>query len=204
MSFTAESMSLDFTAKSIPAFRWSSVIRSSTLAHRSHDGIGLLEAGTPHRLVSAGRRDPLSQFAACSSTSVSRRNLRQIAALQHGISNRHYDMSGNVVEMRPKAQSPSTSPLAEEKAIGSMMWSMELGGMGKSATALIEAVVQTNLQAMQELVRVDSAKALLKLQQRFACDYMAALTRGTMAIVDAIEAARYARAALAASQPAAA
>jgi hypothetical protein len=113
-------------------------------------------------------------------------------------------MSGNVVEMRPKAQRPSKSPLAEEKAIGSIMWSMESGSIGKSTTALIEAVVQTNLQAMQELLRVDSPKALLKLQQRFACDYTAALMRGTMAVVEAIEAAGKGRAALDASPPAAA
>jgi hypothetical protein len=28
---------------------------------------------------------------------------------------------------------------------------------------------------------------MLELQQRFACDYMAVLMRGTMALVDAIE-----------------
>jgi hypothetical protein len=59
--------------------------------------------------------------------------------------------------------------------------------MGKSTTALIEAVVQTNLQAMQEMLRAENPKAMLELQQRFACDYMAVLMRGTMALVDAIE-----------------
>jgi hypothetical protein len=113
-------------------------------------------------------------------------------------------MSDNVVEMRPKAQSPSKTPLAGEKAIGPMMFSMEFSGMGKSTTALIEAVVQTNLQAMQELLRVESPRALLQLQQRFACEYVSALMRGTMVLVDAIQAAGCARAALAASPPAAA
>lgn len=112
-------------------------------------------------------------------------------------------MSGNVVEISPKAQRPSNNPLAGEKAIGSMMWPMESGGMGKSTAALIETVVQTNLQAMQDLLRVDSPKALLELQQRFACDYMAALMRGTMALVEAIEASGKARAPFDASPPAA-
>jgi hypothetical protein len=80
-----------------------------------------------------------------------------------------------------------------------MTRSMEFGGVGKSTTALIEAVVQTNLQAMQELLRAENPRDLLKLQQRFACDYMAVLMRGTMELVDAIEAAGYAGAAWSAS-----
>jgi hypothetical protein len=65
---------------------------------------------------------------------------------------------------------------------------MEFTGMGKSTTALIKAVVQTNLRAMQELLRAENPKAMLELQQRFAYEYMAVLIRGTMALVDAIEA----------------
>jgi hypothetical protein len=61
--------------------------------------------------------------------------------------------------------------------------------MGKSTTALIAAVVQTNLRAMQELLRAENPKAVLELQQRFACEYMAILMRGTAALVDAIESA---------------
>jgi hypothetical protein len=76
---------------------------------------------------------------------------------------------------------------------------MEFAGMGKSTTALIDAVVQTNLRAMQELLRAENPQDLLKLQQRFACDYMAVLMRGTMALVDAIEVAGYAGVALSAS-----
>jgi hypothetical protein len=98
-------------------------------------------------------------------------------------------MSDKVVEIRPKAQRPATTPLAEGKAISPMMWSLEFGGMGKSTTALIDAVVQTNLRAMQELLRAENPKAVLELQQRFAGEYTAALMRGTMALVDAIEAA---------------
>ena len=37
-----------------------------------------------------------------------------------------------------------------------MMWSMEFAGMGKTTAALIEAVVQTNLGAMQELLRAET------------------------------------------------
>jgi hypothetical protein len=77
----------------------------------------------------------------------------------------------------------------DRKAATSMMWSVDSGGMGKSITALIETVVQTNLQAMQELLRADDSKVVLELQQRFVRDYIAALMRGTMALVNAIEAA---------------
>jgi hypothetical protein len=70
-----------------------------------------------------------------------------------------------------------------------MIWSLEFGGLEKSTTALIEAVVQTNLRAMQELLRAENPEAMLELQQRFACNYTAALMRGTMALVDAIESA---------------
>jgi hypothetical protein len=86
----------------------------------------------------------------------------------------------------------------DRKAATSMMWSVESGGMGKSITALIETVVQTNLQAMQELLRAENPQDLLKLQQRFTCDYMTVPMRGTMALVDA-QAAGYAGAALPAS-----
>jgi hypothetical protein len=98
-------------------------------------------------------------------------------------------MSDKVVEMRPKAQRPTTTPLAEGKAVSPMMWSMEFTGMGKSTTALIAAVVQTNLQAIQELLRAENPKAVLELQRRFACEYAAVLMQGTMALVDAIESA---------------
>lgn len=91
-------------------------------------------------------------------------------------------MSDNVVELKAKA----APPLAEVKAVGPSLESMNIG---KSTTALIEAVVQTNLQAMQELLRADGPADLLKLQQRFARDYMTALMRGTVAMVDAVEAA---------------
>jgi hypothetical protein len=98
-------------------------------------------------------------------------------------------MSNNVVEMIPKAQRHATTPLAEEKAVGPMTWSMESANIGKSTSALIAAVVQTNLQAMQELLRAENPKAMLELQQQFACAYMAVLMRGTMTLVDAIESA---------------
>ena len=96
-------------------------------------------------------------------------------------------MYDKVVEMRPKAQRPATTPLAEGKAASPMMLSMEFTGLGKSTTALIAAVVQTNLQAIQELLRAENPKAMLELQQRFACEYAAVLMRGTMGLLDAIE-----------------
>jgi hypothetical protein len=98
-------------------------------------------------------------------------------------------MSKNVVEMTPRAQRLATTPLADGKAVSPMMWSMEFTGMGKSTTALIAAVVQTNLRAVQELLRAENPKAMLELQQRFACEYAAVLMQGTMALVDAIDSA---------------
>jgi hypothetical protein len=64
---------------------------------------------------------------------------------------------------------------------------VQLVATGRSTAALIEAVVQTNVRAMQELLRAENPKAMLALQQRFACDYIAVLMRGTMALVAAIE-----------------
>jgi hypothetical protein len=96
-------------------------------------------------------------------------------------------MSDKVAEMMPEAQRPATTPFAEGKAVSPMMSSMDFTGMGKSTTALIEAVVQTNLRAMQERLRAENPKAVLELQQRFACEYTAVLMQGTMALVDAIE-----------------
>jgi hypothetical protein len=59
--------------------------------------------------------------------------------------------------------------------------------MGGSITALIEGVVQTNLRATQELLRLENPEALVELQQRFVRDYMAALMQGAMTFVNAIK-----------------
>jgi hypothetical protein len=98
-------------------------------------------------------------------------------------------MSDKVAEMMPEAQRSATTPLAEGKALSPMISFMEFAGMGKSTTALIDAVVQTNLRAMQELLLAENPKAMLELQQRFACEYTAVLMQGTMALLEAIESA---------------
>lgn len=115
-------------------------------------------------------------------------NRQPIAALQHGTLTGHH-MTGKVVAMRPRAQMPATTPLADGKAINPMIWSMEFGGMGKNPTALIDAVVQTNLRIVQQMLSAKSPEDMLQLQQQFASDYMAFLLRGTMAIVDEIKSA---------------
>jgi hypothetical protein len=102
---------------------------------------------------------------------------------------RDYGMSDKVAEMMLEAQTPATTPLAEGKAVSPLMSSMEFTGMRKSITALIEAVVQTNLRTMQELLRAENPRAMLELQQRFACEYTTVLMQGTLALVDAIESA---------------
>jgi hypothetical protein len=98
-------------------------------------------------------------------------------------------MSNNVIEMTPKIQRTATTPLVEGKAVSPMVLPMEFIGMGKSTTALIAAVVQTNLRAVQELLRAENPKAMLELQRRFAHEYAAFLIQGTTALVDAIKSA---------------
>jgi hypothetical protein len=98
-------------------------------------------------------------------------------------------MSDTITEIMPEAQRPATTPLAEWEAVSPMMSPVDFTGMGKSTTALIEAVVQTNLRAMQELLRAENPKAVLELQRRFACEYTAVLMQGTTALIDAIESA---------------
>jgi hypothetical protein len=102
----------------------------------------------PGLLISA----TLSQLLRCSME-------HQIGAL------RNVGQSGGDEAESPKA---SRRTFAEGKAANPMMWSMEFTGLGKSTTALIAAVVQTNLQAIQELLRAENPKAMLELQQRFA------------------------------------
>ena len=68
-----------------------------------------------------------------------------------------------------------------------MMSSEDFTGMMKSTAALVEAVVQTNLRAAQELLRAENRKAVLELQRRFVREYTAVLMQGTMTLVGAIE-----------------
>jgi hypothetical protein len=96
-------------------------------------------------------------------------------------------MSTNVIKMTTKSPSPTTTSLRERKSVSPMMLPMEFIGMGKSTTALIAAVVQNNLRAMHELLRVENPEAMLELQQRFAREYVAVLMQGTIALVDAIK-----------------
>jgi hypothetical protein len=98
-------------------------------------------------------------------------------------------MSDKMTEMMAEAQRPLATRLAEGKTVTPMMSPMDFTGMVKSTAALIEAVVQTNLQATQELLRAENPKALLELQQRFVCEYTAVLMQATMTLVGAIESA---------------
>jgi hypothetical protein len=98
-------------------------------------------------------------------------------------------MSDTITEIMPEAQRPATTPLAEWEAVSPMMSPVDFTGMGKSTTALIEAVVQTNLRAMQELLRAENPKAVLELQRQFVREYMSVLMQGTMTLVNTIESA---------------
>ena len=51
---------------------------------------------------------------------------------------------------------------------------------------LVEGVVQTNLRATEELLRLTNPSAVLELQQRFVRDYMSALLEGSVEIVRAV------------------
>lgn len=57
----------------------------------------------------------------------------------------------------------------------------------QSMAALIEAVVQTNLRAAQEMLDMTTPNRLAELQERFIRDYMEALINGTLTLVQAIQ-----------------
>ncbi len=61
-----------------------------------------------------------------------------------------------------------------------------LHDMRQGMAGLIEAVVQTNLRATQELFRLTNPTAIIDLQQRFVRDYMDTLMQGTATLVRAV------------------
>jgi hypothetical protein len=61
-----------------------------------------------------------------------------------------------------------------------------LRDMQQGVAGLVESVVQTNLRATQELLRLADPAAMIELQQRFMRDYLDALMQGTATLVHAI------------------
>jgi hypothetical protein len=61
-----------------------------------------------------------------------------------------------------------------------------LRDMQQGVAGFVEGVVQTNLRATQELLRLTDPAAVIKLQQRFMRDYLDALMQGTATLVHAI------------------
>jgi CBS domain-containing protein len=64
------------------------------------------------------------------------------------------------------------------------------GGMQdlqRSVSATVERVVQTNLQATQQLFRLNNTAGLVELQQRFTGEYLNALMEGTCNIVRTLQ-----------------
>lgn len=61
-----------------------------------------------------------------------------------------------------------------------------LRDMQQSVAGLVEGVVQTNLRATQELLRLSDPATIIELQQRFMRDYVDALMQGTATLVHAI------------------
>src|SRR3569623_1995914 len=61
-----------------------------------------------------------------------------------------------------------------------------LRDMQQGVAGLVEGVVQTNLRATQELLRLTDPGAVIELQQRFMRDYLDALIQGTATLVQAI------------------
>jgi hypothetical protein len=57
----------------------------------------------------------------------------------------------------------------------------------QNLAGLIDGVLQTNLYATQAIFRAATPEAVLELQQRFVCDYIAALINGTMTLVRTIQ-----------------
>ena len=61
-----------------------------------------------------------------------------------------------------------------------------LRDMQQGVAFLVEGVVQTNLRATQELLRLTDPGAVIELQQRFMREYVGALMQGTATLVHAI------------------
>ena len=61
-----------------------------------------------------------------------------------------------------------------------------LKDLHQGVVGLVEGVVQTNLRASEELLRLANPSAVIELQQRFVRDYMSALLEGSVAIVRAV------------------
>ncbi len=68
-----------------------------------------------------------------------------------------------------------------------MMSSEDFTGMMKSTAALVEAVVQTNLRAAQELLRAEIQRLCWNRSGGLVREYTAVLMQGTMTLVGAIE-----------------
>ena len=61
-----------------------------------------------------------------------------------------------------------------------------LRDLQQGLAGLIEGVVQTNLRATQELLRLANPTAILEMQQRFVRDYMDTVMQGTATLVRAV------------------
>ena len=61
-----------------------------------------------------------------------------------------------------------------------------LHDMRQGMAGLIEAVVQTNLRATQEMFRMTNPAAIIDLQQRFMREYVDTLMQGTVTLVRAV------------------
>jgi len=56
----------------------------------------------------------------------------------------------------------------------------------QTLTGLVDAVVQTNLRAAEELFRLTNPASLIELQQRFVTDHMKVVMEGSAALVRAV------------------
>ncbi|MBV8578548.1 MAG: hypothetical protein JOZ58_26380 [Acetobacteraceae bacterium] len=61
-----------------------------------------------------------------------------------------------------------------------------LENLQQSVTGLVQGVVQTNLRAAQELVRIANPSPLVELQQRFAREYLDAVLAGSATLIRAV------------------
>jgi hypothetical protein len=61
-----------------------------------------------------------------------------------------------------------------------------LQDLQQSVTGLVQGVVQTNLRATQELVRLANPSPLVELQQRFVREYLDTVLEGSATLVRAI------------------
>jgi hypothetical protein len=132
-----------------------------------------------HTTAEAGRR--ISESGA----ETLRRSTEAIAGSQRQMAE---EAAGRLQEVSRTMAETARGTAEDVRALMSLPTVADRGlhDLHHSFSGLVEGVVQANLRATEELVRLTSPTAFLELQQRFVRDYMNALMEGSAAIVRAV------------------